>query len=215
MSNAMTKQKYTPHVVKVCTWSNSASWVVCEKSWYALSAMLCLLYFICHSLSLMLYLICFIWYALSTMLYLLSFICCFICFVLSAMLYLVCFICYALCAMLYLLCFICYDLSAMLYLQCFICYALSAMLYLLCIIRVIILLWTQEHTDWVTLSLLELIIAAKNPILIAIWKQMLWCPRSLSMTWTFERGVSQNKLFIQFKNSEISSSQTDNYLLRY
>ena len=32
MSNAMTKQKYTLHVLKVCTWSNSASWVVWEKS---------------------------------------------------------------------------------------------------------------------------------------------------------------------------------------
>ena len=32
MSNAMTTQKYTPHVLKVCTWSNSASWVEGEKS---------------------------------------------------------------------------------------------------------------------------------------------------------------------------------------
>ena len=28
MSNAITKQKYALHVLKICTWSHSASWVV-------------------------------------------------------------------------------------------------------------------------------------------------------------------------------------------
>ena len=49
------------------------------------------------ALSAMLYMLCFICYALSDMLYLL----CFKCFALSAMLYLLCFIAYALSAILY------------------------------------------------------------------------------------------------------------------
>ena len=84
----------------------------------------------------------------------------FICYALSAMLYLLCFICYALYAMLYLLRFICYALSAMLYLICFICYNLSGVL------KVFKknLLWKDGQTNWVTSSLLELLIAAKNMV---------------------------------------------------
>ena len=74
MSNPMTKQKYSMHVLKICTWSHSSSWIVWEKSWYASSAMLFLLCFICYALSAMLYLLCFICYACIAMLYLLCFI---------------------------------------------------------------------------------------------------------------------------------------------